>query len=41
MSFLDTLNNLTQQLNNAADKITNSGTQPAQTDAIKIKQYHL
>lgn len=34
MSFLDTLNNLTQQLNNAADKITNSGTRPAQTDAV-------
>lgn len=27
MSFMDTLNNLTQQLNNAADKLTNSGTQ--------------
>ena len=27
MSFMDTLNNLTQQLNNAADKLTNSETQ--------------
>lgn len=34
MGLMDTLNNLTQQMNNAVDKITNSGTQGVQSTPV-------